>query len=72
MIGYWRNFDGTWGNYTGTEYEIELQKGAQPYHAEPFPIPKVHGKTLKTGVDRLVSKGVLKRKKNLNGQRLHL
>ena len=26
-------FDGTLGNYTGTEYKIELQEGAQPYHA---------------------------------------
>ena len=35
-------FDGTLGNYTGTEYKIELLKGAQPYHAKSFPIPKRH------------------------------
>ena len=26
-------FDGTLGNYTGTEYKNELQKGSQPYYA---------------------------------------
>ena len=47
-------FDGTLGNYTGTEYESELLEGVKPYHAKPFPIPKVHEETLKTEVDRLV------------------
>ena len=45
-------FNGTLGNYTGTEYKIELPKGAQPYHAKPFPIPKVHEETLKTENNR--------------------
>ena len=35
-------FDGTLGNYTGTEYKIKLLEGAKPYHAKPFPIPKVY------------------------------
>ena len=34
--------DGTLGNYTGTEYKIELLESTQPYHAKPFPIPKMH------------------------------
>ena len=29
------------GNHTGIKYNIELE-GAQPYHAKPIPIPKVH------------------------------
>ena len=45
-------FDGTLGNYTGTEYKIELLKGAQPYHAKPFPIPKIYEETLKIEVNR--------------------
>ena len=57
-------FDGTLGNYTGTEYKIELLEGAKPYHAKPFPIPKVHEETLKNEVNRLVKIGVLKRKNN--------
>ena len=57
-------FDGNLGNYTGTEYKIELLKGAQPYHAKPFPIPKIHEETLKTEVNRLVNMRVLKHKHN--------
>ena len=57
-------FDGTLGNYIGTEYKIELLKGVQPYHAKLFPIPKVHEVILKTEVNRLVSMSVLKYKNN--------
>ena len=45
-------FDGTLGNYTGTEYKIEPLEGAQPYHAKLIPILKVHEETLKTEVNR--------------------
>ena len=49
-------FDGTFGNYTGTEYKIELLKGAQPYHAKSFPIPKVYYiKKLDKGLNKLKS-----------------
>ena len=27
-------------------------EGAKPYHAKPFPIPKIHKETLKTQVNR--------------------
>ena len=47
-------FDGTLGNYTGAEHKIELLQRAQPYHAKPFPIPKVHEVTLKIEVNILV------------------
>ena len=45
-------FDGKLKNCTDTEYIIELLKGAKPYYRKPFPIPKVHEKTLKTEVHR--------------------
>ena len=59
-------FDGTLGNYTGSEYEIELLEGAQLYHVKQlpvkqFPIPKVQEETLKIEVNGLVSIFVLKR-----------
>ena len=57
-------FDGTLGNYTCSEYKIELLEGAQPYHVKPFSIPKDQQETLKTEVNILVTIGVLKRKKN--------
>ena len=39
-------FDGTLGHWKGEDYDIELKKGATPYHARPFPIPRVHEQTL--------------------------
>ena len=45
-------FDGTLDNCIGSEYKIELLEGAKPYHAKPFPIPKIHKETLKTEVNR--------------------
>ena len=38
-------FYGTLGKYTGTEYNIELIEGAQPYHTKTFCISKVHKET---------------------------
>jgi hypothetical protein len=54
-------FDGTLGKWTGSPYDIELKEGAQPYHAKPFPIPRVHVDTLRVEVERLCKLGVLKR-----------
>ena len=45
-------FDGTLENDTGTEYKIELQEGAEVYHAKSSPIPKAHEETLEIKVDR--------------------
>ena len=53
-------FDGTLGNYTGPEYKIELLEGVKPYHAKPFPIPKLHKEIPRTEVNRIVNIGVLK------------
>ena len=39
--------NGTLGKYTGSDYTIELKEYVKPYHARPFPIPKIHKLTLK-------------------------
>ena len=44
---YEKMFDWTLGKYTGSNYTIELEEDAKPYHAKPFPIPKIHEPTLK-------------------------
>ena len=61
---YEQMFDGTLGNYTGSKYKIELKENIAPYHAKPFPIPKIHEPTLKKEVERLVKIGVLKKINN--------
>ena len=55
-------FDGTLGDYKGSQYKIELLEGAKPYHAKLFPIPKKNKETLKTEVNRLINICVSKRK----------
>ena len=57
-------FDGTLGTWHNEPYDIELKEGAKPHHSRPFPIPKVHERTLKVELERLVKIGVLKRKNN--------
>ena len=47
-------FDGTVGNHTVTEYNLELLERAQIYHARPFPVSKVHEETPKTEFNKLV------------------
>ena len=54
-------FDGTLGFWNHEEYNIELQPDAKPYHARPYPIPKVHEQTLRTELERLCSIGVLRK-----------
>ena len=44
---YKETFHGTLGNYTGSEYKIELLEGVKSYHAKPFLISKIHEETLK-------------------------
>ena len=57
-------FDGTLGRYKPSKYNIELKDDAKPYHAKPFPVPKVHEKTLRIEIERLCEIGVLKRVNN--------
>ena len=44
-------FDGTLGTWNNEPYKIELKEGAKPYHSRPFPIPKIHERTLKVELD---------------------
>jgi len=54
-------FDGTLGCWNGRDYDIELKPGVTPYHARPFPIPRIHEGTLKLELERLCKIGVLKK-----------
>ena len=53
-------FDGTLGTWNNKPYNIELKEGAKPYHSRPFPVPKIHERTQKVELDRLIKLGVLK------------
>lgn len=53
-------FDSTLGTWNGTEHEVELKEGVQPYHAKGFPIPRIHYAALRLEVERLVKLGVLR------------
>ena len=57
-------FDITLGNYTGSEYKIELSEGAKTDHAKLFPIPKIIKETLKIEVNWYIKLSVLKHKNN--------
>ena len=52
-------FDGTLGDWKGSEVGLELQPDATPYHGRPYPIPHIHEQATRTEVRRLVSLGVL-------------
>ena len=54
-------FNGTLGHWYDSAYNIELKEGATPYHAKPYPVPRIHEATLKAEVERLCQVGVLKR-----------
>ena len=60
LCKYEHLFDGTLGTWNNKPYNIKLKEGAKPYHSRPFPVPKIHGHTLKVELDRLVKLGVLK------------
>ena len=61
---YKHRFDGTLGTWNNKPYNIKLKEGAKPYHSQPFPVPKVHKRTLKVKLDRLVKFRVLKQINN--------
>ena len=54
-------FDGMLGIWHDKPYNIELKPDATPYHARPFPVPKIHEATFKLELDRLEKAGVLKK-----------
>ena len=45
VMKYKSLFDGTLGQWMGEVYNIELKEGATPYHARPFPVPRVYEQT---------------------------
>ena len=57
-------FDGALCKYTGSDYTIELNKDAKPYHEKPFIIPKIHEPALTKEGNRLIKIGVLKKINN--------
>jgi hypothetical protein len=54
-------FNGTLGHWYDSAYNIELREGVEPYHAKPYPVPRIHEATLKAEVEQLCTVGVLKR-----------
>jgi hypothetical protein len=44
-------FDGTLGVYAHRKFHIELEPGAQPRHARPYPVPVTHLEAFKKRVD---------------------
>ena len=44
---YEHPFNGTLGTWNNKPYNIKLKEGAKPYHSRPFPVPKIHERTLK-------------------------
>ena len=59
-------FDGTLGTWQTEDIKLELKPDAKPYHARPFPVPYSQEQKLNDEIQRLVEKGVL-RKKILKG-----
>ena len=53
-------FDGTLGDWDTAPVSLELKEGAKPHHGRPSPVPRIHRKTLKKEVDRMVKLGILK------------
>jgi hypothetical protein len=54
-------FDGTLGHWKNERYDITLQPNVKPYHASPYPIPKIPEATLKIEIERLCKIGVLRK-----------
>ena len=60
LCKYKHLFDGTLRTWNKKPHNIELKEGAKPYHSRPFPVPKIHERTLKVELDILIKLGVLK------------
>jgi hypothetical protein len=54
-------FDGTLGCWNTRPIDLTLKPGSTPYHAKPYPIPKVHEPTTRKECTRLEKAGVLRK-----------
>ena len=55
-------FDGSLGTWKTEPIELELKDPhAKPYHARPYPVPKINERKLREEVERLVKFGVLRK-----------
>jgi hypothetical protein len=55
-------FDGSFGTYNGSKYDIELKEGAESFHAKrPYTVPRAYERQFRTEVERLCHLGVLKK-----------
>jgi hypothetical protein len=52
-------FDGTLGCWNTCPIDLTLKPGAKPYHAKPYPIPKIHEQTTQKECAQLEKEGVL-------------
>ena len=52
-------FDGSLGVYPHKKFHIEIEPGAKPVYARPYPVPRIHLSTFKKELDHLVELGVL-------------
>jgi hypothetical protein len=59
LMKYESLFDGTLGDWKPMPVSFQLKEGASPYHAQAFPVPKIHKDTLINKVEKLWKLGVL-------------
>ena len=59
LTEYEELFDETIGDWNTKPISFKLKDGAKPYHDRPFPVPRVHKKTIIKELNRLCELGVL-------------